>query len=95
MKIGMKKVMKKKVLKIMELGLEANRKIKKSFFMSYFGHTNSISIEIYRTGWSENKKADYNEHIFLDLESANKKIIETIKVLEELKNRFKEGENAL
>ena len=77
--------MKKKVLKIMELGLEANRKIKKSFFISYFGHTNSISIEIYRTGWSENKKADYNENIFLDLENANKKIIETIKVLEELK----------
>lgn len=77
--------MKKKVLKIIGLGLETNRKIKKSFFMSYFGHTNSISIEIYRTGWSENKKADYNEHIFLDLESANKKIIETIKVLEKLK----------
>lgn len=85
MKIGMKKTMKKKVLKIMELGLEANRKIKKSFFMSYFGHTNSISIEIYSTGWSENKKADYNKTIFLDLENANKKIIETIKVLEELK----------
>lgn len=31
MKIGMKKTMKKKVLKIMELGLEANRKIKKAF----------------------------------------------------------------
>lgn len=81
MKIGMKK----KVLKIMELGLETNRKIEKSFFMSYFGHTNSISIEIYSTGWSENKKADYNKIIFLDLENANKKIIETIKVLEELK----------
>jgi len=81
----MKKGMKEKILKIMELGLEVNKKIKKSFFMSYFGHTNSISIEIYRTGWSENKKADYNENIFLDLESANKKIIETIKVLEELK----------
>ena len=81
----MKKGMKEKVLKIMELGLEANRKIKKSFFMSYFGHTNSISIEIYSTGWSENKKADYNEHIFLDLESANKKIIKTIEILEELK----------
>ena len=77
--------MKEKVLKIMELGLEANRKIKKSFFMSYFGHTNSISIEIYRTGWSENKKADYNENIFLDLESANQKIIKTIEILEELK----------
>lgn len=85
MKIGMKKTMKKKVLKIMELGLETNRKIKKSFFMNYFGHTNSISIEIYHTGWSENKKADYNENIFLDLENASKKIIETIKVLEELK----------
>ena len=81
----MKKGMKEKVLKRMELGLEANKKIKKSFFMSYYGNANGISIEIYRTGWSENKKADYNEHIFLDLESANKKIIETIKVLEELK----------
>ena len=86
----MKKGMKEKVLKIMELGLEVNKKIKKSFFMSYYGNANGISIEIYRTGWSENKKADYNEHIFLDLESANKKIIETIKVLEELKNRLKE-----
>ena len=73
------RTVKEKILKIMELGLEANRKIKKSFFMSYFGHTNSINIEIYRTGWSENKKADYNETIFLDLESANKKIIKTIK----------------
>ena len=81
----MKKGMKEKVLKIMELGLEVNKKIKKSFFMSYYGNANTISIEIYRTGWSENKKADYNEHIFLDLENANKKIIETIKVLEELK----------
>lgn len=81
----MKKGMKEKVLKIMELGLEVNKKIKKSFFMSYYGNANGISIEIYHTGWSENKKADYNEHIFLDLESANKKIIETIKVLEELK----------
>lgn len=79
------KKIKEKVLKIMELGLEVNEKIKNSFFMSYFGHTNGISVEIYRTGWSENKKADYNEQIFLDLESANKKIIETIKVLEELK----------
>lgn len=81
----MKKGMKEKVLKIMELGLEVNGKIKKSFFMSFFGNANGISIEIYRTGWSGNKKADYNEHIFLDLESANKKIIKTIKVLEELK----------
>ena len=85
MKIGMKKTMRKKVLKIMELGLEANRKIKKSFFMSYYGNANTISIEIYRTGWSENKKADYNENIFLDLESANQKIIKTIEILEELK----------
>ena len=85
MKIGIKKTMKKKVLKIMELGLEANRKINRSFFMSYFGHTNGISVEIYRTGWSENKKADYTEQIFLDLESANKKIIKTIEILEELK----------
>ena len=85
MKIGIKKTMKKKVLKIMELGLEANRKINRSFFMSYFGHTNGISVEIYRTGWSENKKADYNENIFIDLESANKKIIKTIEILEELK----------
>ena len=81
MKIGMTK----KVFKIIKLGFETNRKIKKSFFMSYFGHTNSISIQIYRTGWSENKKADYNKTIFLDFENANKKIIETIKVLEELK----------
>lgn len=85
MKIGMKKTMEKKVFKIMKLGLEANRKIKKSFFVSYFGHTNSISIQIYRTGWSENKKADYNKTIFLDLENANKKINEVIKKLEELK----------
>ena len=77
--------MKEKVLKIMELGLEANEKIKNSFFMSYFGHANGISVEIYRTGWSENKKADYTEQIFLDLESANKKIIKTIEILEELK----------
>ena len=81
----MKKGMKEKVLKIMELGLEVNKKIKNSFFMSYFGHTDGISVGIYRTGWSENKKADYNKTIFLDLENANEKIIETIKVLEELK----------
>ncbi len=77
--------MKEKVLKIMELGLEVNEKINKSFFMSYFGHANGISVEIYRTGWSENRKADYNEQIFLDLESANQKIIKTIEILEELK----------
>lgn len=76
---------KEKVLKILELGLETNEKIKNSFFMSYFGHSNGISVEIYRTGWSENKKADYTEQIFLDLESANKKIIKTIEILEELK----------
>ena len=81
----MNKEIKEKVLKIMELGLEVNKKIKKSFFMSYYGNANGISIEIYRTGWSKNKKADYNEHIFLDSESANKKIIETIEILEELK----------
>ena len=81
----MKKGTKEKVLKIMELGLEVNKKIKNSFFMSYFGHTNGISVEIYRTGWSENKKEDYNEQIFLDLESANQKIIKTIEILEELK----------
>ena len=85
----MNKEIKEKVLKIMELGLEVNKKIKKSFFMSYYGNANGISIEIYRTGWNENKKADYNEHIFLDLESENKKIIETIEILEELKG----GEN--
>lgn len=81
----MKKGMKEKVLKIMELGLEVNKKINKSFFMSYYGNANGISIEIYYGGWSENKKADYNEHIFLDLESANQKIIKTIEILEELK----------
>ena len=52
--------MKEKVLKIMELGLEVNEKINKSFFMSYFGHANGISVEIYRTGFYENIKADYN-----------------------------------
>ena len=81
----MKKKMKEKVLKIMELGLEVNKKIKKGFFMSYFGHANGISVEIYRTGWSKNKKADYNEQIFLNLEVANQKIIKIIEILEELK----------
>ena len=81
----MKKGMKEKVLKIMELGLEANRKIKKSFFMSYFGHSDGISIEIYYDGWEVSKSADYSENIFLDLENADEKINKIIKKLEELK----------
>nr|DAI08900.1 MAG TPA: hypothetical protein [Caudoviricetes sp.] len=76
---------KEKVLKIMELGLEVNKKIKNSFFMSYFGHTNSINIEIYYCGWEVLKSAVYTENVFLDLENADEKINKIIKKLEELK----------
>ena len=76
---------KEKVLKIMELGLEVNKKIKNSFFMSYFGHTNGISVEIYYCGWEVLKSAVYTENVFLDLENADEKINKIIKKLEELK----------
>ena len=47
----MKKEIKEKVMKIMDLALEINSREKNTIFVQFFGHTNKICVYTYESGW--------------------------------------------
>ena len=80
----MKKEIKEKVMKIMNLALEINSREKNTVFVDFSGHTNGLRVQIYKNGWKAYEKPDYNEVCYFELNNANEKLDETIKKLEEL-----------
>ena len=80
----MKKEIKEKVMKIMDLALEINSREKNTVFVDFSGHTNGLQVQIYENGWKAYEKSDYNEVCYFELNNTNEKLDETIKKLEEL-----------
>lgn len=54
------------ILKIIQKALETNSRQKNTVFINYYGHVNSISIQIHTNGWKENEHPDYSKNIYLD-----------------------------
>ena len=52
----MKKEIKEKVMKIMDLALEINSKEKNTVFVDFSGHTNGLRVQIYENGWKAYEK---------------------------------------
>ena len=54
------------ILKIIEKALEINSRQKNTIFINYYGHVNTISIQIHTNGWKENEDPDYSKNIYID-----------------------------
>lgn len=81
----------KKIVKLMELALKVNSKEKNTIFINFFGHCESINVQIYKNGWKYKKEADYKKDIHLLSSSdkslrkeSEKALDETILEIEEL-----------
>ena len=83
-----------KVLKIMELALIKTIPGKKDIFVNFSAHVGSLSVTIYKNGWSIVQEADLkNDFIYIDDETLSdektKKLVEDeldniIKIIEKL-----------
>lgn len=76
------------ILKIMERALEINSRQRNTVFITYYGHVDSISIQIHTNGWKENKHPDYSKSIYMNNRYTNSKK-ELSEILEYL-NKIKE-----
>lgn len=81
----------KKIVKLMELALKVNSKEKNTVFINFFGHCESIGVQVYKNGWKYEKEADYKKDIYLLSSSdkslrkeSEKALDETILEIEEL-----------
>lgn len=87
----MKKEIKEKVMKIMNLALELNSKRGNTIFVQYFGHTNEICAQVYEKGWEywrengEGRKKLNESYLYLDKDDCVEKLNSLIKKLEEMK----------
>ena len=82
------KKIKEKVLKIMELGFEVNRKEKNTVFIRFSGHCELFEVSIHSKGWKNGVGADFFKDIYFSSSSENearKKLDEIIEKLEKLK----------
>lgn len=91
----MKKEIKEKVMKIMDLALEINSKEKNTIFVEYFGHTNEICAKVYEKGWEywrengEGRKKLSESYLYLDKDDCVEKLNNLIKKLKEMKGSCK------
>lgn len=53
------RTVKEKILKIMELGLEVNRREKNTVFIRFSGHCEIFEVSIHSKGWKEGLGADF------------------------------------
>ncbi len=54
------------ILKIMERALEINSRERNTIFINYYGHVDSISIQIHTNGWEKDKDPDYSKDIYIE-----------------------------
>ena len=79
---------KEKMLKIMELGFEVNRKEKNTVFIRFSGHCELFEVSIHSKGWKNGVGADFFKDMFLarlSQRETEEKLDEIIEELEKLK----------
>ena len=87
----MKKEIKEKVMKIMDLALEINSREKNTIFVEFSGHTNEICVHAYESGWEhwiktgERRKKMNESYLYLDKDGCVEKLNNLIKKLKEMK----------
>ena len=87
----MKKEIKEKVMKIMDLALEINSREKNTVFVDFSGHTNGLQVQIYEKGWEywrengEGRKKLNESYLYLDNDNCVEKLNNLIKKLKEMK----------
>ncbi|WP_339120826.1 hypothetical protein [Fusobacterium nucleatum] len=82
------RTVKEKMLKIMELGFEVNRKEKNTVFIRFSGHCELFEVSIHSKGWKNGVGADFFKDMFLarlSQRETEEKLDEIIKELERLK----------
>lgn len=82
------RTVKEKMLKIMELGFEVNRKEKNTVFIRFSGHCELFEVSIHSKGWKNGVGADFFKDIFFSSSPENetrKSLDEIIEELERLK----------
>lgn len=76
------------ILRIIEKSLEVNSREKNTVFINYYGHVNSISIQIHTNGWKENEHPDYSKNLYLDnrpYKQNEKELNEILEYLDKIK----------
>ena len=82
------RTVKEKMLKIMELGFEVNRKEKNTVFILFSGHCELFEVSIHSKGWKNGVGADFFKDMFLarlSQRETEEKLDEIIEELERLK----------
>lgn len=82
------RTVKEKILKIMELGFEVNRKEKNTVFIRFSGHCELFEVSIHSKGWKNGVGADFFKDMFLarlSQRETEEKLDEIIEELERLK----------
>ena len=82
------RTVKEKMLKIMELGFEVNRKEKNTVFIRFSGHCELFEVSIHSKGWKNGVGADFFKDMFLarlSQKETEEKLDEISKELERLK----------
>ena len=82
------RTVKEKMLKIMELGFEVNRKEKHTVFIRFSGHCELFEVSIHSKGWKNGVGADFFKDMFLarlSQRETEEKLDEIIEELEKLK----------
>ena len=87
----MKKEIKEKVMKIMDLALEINSREKNTIFVEFSGHTNEICAKVYEKGWEywrengEGRKKLNESYLYLDKDDCVEKLNNLIENLVKMK----------
>ncbi len=74
---------------------------KPTFFVEFSGHTGTLHVTIYATGWDEDKKADYRYYVDLNASNGTEKNVaqelnEILETMERVYHKWEEDEsNAL
>lgn len=82
------RTVKEKMLKIIELGFEVNRKEKNTVFIRFSGHCELFEVSIHSKGWKNGVGADFFKDMFLarlSQRETEEKLDEIIEELERLK----------
>lgn len=76
------------MLKIVERALEINSRQKNTIFINYFGHVDSLGIQIHTKGWKEGQKPDYSKNVYMGIQSPEndkKELQEILNKLDKIK----------
>ena len=91
----MKKEIKEKVMKIMDLALEINSREKNTIFVEFSGHTNEICVHAYESVWEhwikteEGRKKMNESYLYLDKDDCVEKLNNLIENLVKMKGSCK------